>query len=49
MVANLREAALATPSARMLAIIGSAHKGLYERYLGQMADIPIIDIGGILR
>jgi hypothetical protein len=49
MVANLREAAGATPGVRVLAIVGASHKGFYERYLGQMADMSIVDIDGLLR
>lgn len=49
MVANLREAAGPMPGARMLAIVGASHKGFYERYLGQLADMAIVDIDGLLK
>lgn len=49
MVANLREAAGPTPGMRMLAIVGASHKGFYERYLGQMAEISVDDVDTILR
>lgn len=46
MAANIREAA--SDGARMLAIVGAAHKPYYERYLGVTSDLEITDVLSLL-
>lgn len=43
MVANMREAMGPSPGTRVLAIVGSSHKPYYERYLGVLSEIRLID------
>jgi hypothetical protein len=43
MVANIRRAFAAKPDARVLVIVGSAHKGYFDAYLDMMQDVRLID------
>lgn len=47
MVANIREAIGA--DSKVLAIVGSAHKAYYERYLSVSSDLSIVDIRTLLQ
>jgi hypothetical protein len=47
MVANIREAIGA--DSKVLAIVGSAHKAYYERYLSVSSDLSIVDIRSLLK
>jgi len=47
MAANIRETI--GPGSKVLAIVGSAHKAYYERYLGVSSDLSIVDIRTLLR
>lgn len=48
MVANIREAMGPTPGTRVLAIVGSSHKPYYERYLGVLSEIRLVDTEAVL-
>lgn len=48
MVANIRAVMTANPGARVLAVVGSSHKGYYEAYLGMMHDVRIDDVERVL-
>ena len=43
MVANIREAMGPTPGVRALAIVGASHKPYYERYLGVLSEIRLVN------
>jgi hypothetical protein len=43
MVANIRHAFGQKPNARVLAIVGSTHKGYFDAYLNMMQDVRLID------
>lgn len=43
MVANIREAIGPTPGVRVLAIVGASHKPYYERYLGVLSEIRLVN------
>ncbi len=47
MVANIRETI--GSGGKVLAIVGSAHKAYYERYLGVSSDLSIVDIRLLLQ
>lgn len=47
MVANIRE--VMDDKARVLAIVGASHKPYYERYLGILSDLEIIDSMEVLK
>lgn len=49
MVANIRQASRDLPGARVLAIVGSSHKSYYERYLGLLHDVRVVDAASVLR
>lgn len=49
MVANLRAVAGARPGSRVLAIVGSSHKGPYERYLRMLNDVEVVGADEFLR
>lgn len=49
MVANIREAFGNAPGARVLNIVGASHKGYYDAYLDQMADVQIVDALAVLK
>ncbi len=43
MVANIRAAFANRPGARVLSIVGSSHKPYFDRYLGMMHEVRIVD------
>jgi hypothetical protein len=47
--ANIREATSQLPGARVLVIVGSAHKPWFDAYLGMMSDVEIVDASRALR
>lgn len=49
MVANIREAAGPTPGIRVLAVVGASHKPYYERYLGMLSEMQVVDALEVLR
>lgn len=49
MVANIRAAFAYQPGARVLSIVGSSHKPWFDRFLGQMQGVDIIDAETILK
>jgi hypothetical protein len=49
MVANIRSTFASRPGARVLNIVGSAHKPWYDRLLSQMADVEVVDAQAVLR
>lgn len=49
MVANIREAMGPVPGARVLAIVGSSHKPYYERYLGVLSEVRLVDVRSVLK
>ncbi|MGF6419567.1 hypothetical protein ABH900_003077 [Stenotrophomonas sp. AN71] len=49
MVANMRDVLGQHPGSRMLAIVGSSHKGYYEAYLNQMHDVQLVGSDEVLR
>ena len=49
MVANIREAAGPTPGIRVLAVVGASHKPYYERYLGMLSEMRVVDAQEVLR
>ena len=49
MVANIRSALASRPGARVLAIVGSTHKGYFDAYLDMMQDIRVVDATGYLK
>jgi hypothetical protein len=49
MVANVRAASGNRPGARVLNIVGAAHKPYYDAYLSMMADVKVIDAQKVLR
>jgi hypothetical protein len=49
MVANIRAAFAPHPGARVLAIVGSSHKGYFEAYLSMMHDVTLADAEAVLR
>lgn len=49
MVANIRDVLAQAPGTRLLAIVGSSHKGYYEAYLNQMHDVRLVDAEAVLR
>jgi Family of unknown function (DUF5694) len=49
MVANVRAAAGNHPGARVLNIVGAAHKPYYDAYLGMMADVTVVDASKVLK
>ena len=48
-VANIREAIAQQPGARVLVIVGSAHKPWFDAYLGMMTDVRVVDARRALR
>jgi hypothetical protein len=48
MAANLREVVGRTRAKRLLTIVGASHKAYYERYLGVMSDIEVLDVDALL-
>jgi len=49
MAANLREVLGRTRANRLLTIVGASHKAYYERYLGVMSDIELLDVEALLK
>lgn len=49
MVANIREAMINKPGAKVLAIVGRSHKYYYETYLRALHDIQIVDVQDVLQ
>ena len=49
MVANIRAAFVPHPGARVLAIVGSSHKGYFEAYLNMMHDVRLVDAESVLK
>lgn len=49
MVANIRAVLTPHPGARLLAVVGSSHKGYFEAYLAMMHDIRLADAEAVLR
>ena len=49
MVSNIREVIGRAPGTRLLAIVGSAHKGYFEAYLNEMHDVRLVDASAILK
>jgi len=49
MVANIREAAGPHPGIRVLAVVGASHKPYYERYLGMLSEMRVVDAEAVLR
>ena len=48
MAANVRAVAARHHGARVLNVVGASHKEPYDRYLGQMADIEIVNAEAVL-
>jgi len=49
MVANIRETFREKPGARVLSIVGSAHKPWFDTWLGQLQGVEIVDVGTVLK
>jgi hypothetical protein len=49
MVSNIRAAIAAHPGERLLAIVGSSHKGYFEAYLAMMHDVTLADAEDVLK
>lgn len=49
MVANIREAFGNHPGSRVLSIVGASHKPYFDRYLGLMHDVEIVDSLQVLK
>ncbi|PTD25177.1 DUF5694 domain-containing protein [Sphingomonas fennica] len=49
MAANIRDVLGRRPGTRLLAIVGSSHKGYYEAYLNQMHDVTLVDVNAVLQ
>jgi len=49
MVANVRETFRARPGARVLSIVGSAHKPIFDDWLGRMQGTRIVDVLEVLK
>lgn len=49
MAANIREVVGRTQSNRAVTIVGASHKPYYERYLGVMSDIEVVNMDKMLR
>lgn len=48
MAANVREATLLHPGARVLNIVGASHKPWYDQWARQMADTDVVDAAAVL-
>lgn len=48
-VANIREVIAPRPGARVLVIVGSAHKPWFDAYLSMMTDVQVVDAAATLR
>ena len=49
MVANIRETFRERPSARVLSIVGVAHKPWFDGWLGQLKGVDIVDAQQVLK
>jgi hypothetical protein len=49
MVANVREATVGHPGARVLNLVGAGHKPWYDAYLAMLADVQIEDAQAVLK
>ncbi len=49
MAANVRATFAARPGARVLNIVGASHKPWYDRLMGTMADVEVVDSAAVLR
>jgi Family of unknown function (DUF5694) len=49
MVANVRAAIGNRPGARVLNIVGAAHKPYYDAYLGMMSDVTVVSASKVLK
>lgn len=49
MVANIRAAFGNKPGARVLSIVGSAHKGYFDAYLNMMHEVKLVDAEQVLK
>lgn len=49
MVANIRETFRERPGARVLSIVGSAHKSWFDAWLGQLQGVDIVNVADVLR
>ncbi|MYN29746.1 hypothetical protein GTP69_25400 [Duganella sp. CY42W] len=49
MVANIRETFREQPGARVLTIVGSAHKSWFDAWLGQLQGVDIVNVADVLR
>ena len=49
MVANIRETFRERPGARVLSIVGAAHKPWFDSWLGQLQGIEIVDVEKVLK
>ncbi|MDB5916324.1 MAG: hypothetical protein JWR40_558 [Massilia sp.] len=48
MIANIRETFRERPGARVVSIVGYAHKPWYDAWLGQLQGVDIVDVAGVL-
>lgn len=49
MVANIRETFRERPGARVLTIVGSAHKSWFDAWLGQLQGVDIVNVAEVLQ
>ena len=49
MVANIREAFRERPRARVLSIVGVAHKPWFDGWLGQLQGVDIVEAQQVLK
>ncbi|MBJ7311717.1 DUF5694 domain-containing protein [Rugamonas sp. CCM 8940] len=49
MVANIRETFRERPGARVLSIVGAAHKPWFDGWLGQLQGVDMVDAAGLLK
>jgi len=49
MVANIRETFREQPGARVLSIVGAAHKPWFDSWLGQLQGVEIVDVEKVLK
>ncbi|MBC3910884.1 DUF5694 domain-containing protein [Undibacterium umbellatum] len=49
MVANIRETFRERPGARVLSIVGVSHKPWFDRWLGQMQGVDVVDAADVLK
>lgn len=49
MVANVRETFRERPGARVLVVVGATHKPWFDRWLGQLQGVDVVDVAGVLK